>query len=186
MQRFSPEGCSTDEGLARYLARYRAPDGRFVLHSDAQAEIDRLAAEREAMAVYKDMLKQAEDDLTKVRAERDAIAAAAFEAAATAQLNGMDLVSRMAREAIRALTPAEAKATLDRMLREAKAEGMREAAEVCDRQAETFSTDEYAVGQPLSSFSERFACAQVKTAILSRAKDMEAEPRAAAQEKGVG
>lgn len=41
------------------------------------------------------------------------------------------------------------------------------AADVCDAQSSVFSSTEYATGQPLSSFKERFACGQVKDAILT-------------------
>jgi hypothetical protein len=39
------------------------------------------------------------------------------------------------------------------------------AAKLCEDQAKLFSSDEYAAGQPLSSFSERFACYQCAKAI---------------------
>jgi hypothetical protein len=38
-------------------------------------------------------------------------------------------------------------------------------ARIAEQQAQEFLSPEYAVGQPLSSFSERFACGQVAAAI---------------------
>jgi hypothetical protein len=40
----------------------------------------------------------------------------------------------------------------------ARAEALEEAARVCELQSGAFLSTEYATGQPLSSFSERFAC----------------------------
>jgi len=39
------------------------------------------------------------------------------------------------------------------------------AAEVCRKQAEVFGSDGYAVGQPMASFLERFACKECGDAI---------------------
>ena len=117
-------------------------------------------------------------EIARLTAERDAIAAAAFEAAADhcwnkrdrladaekkqidAGLTGRDYYGRrleaeMLSRSIRALTPADTKASLDRMLRQAKAEGMREA--------------EALIREKWASTS-----AEHSDAILSRAKDMEA------------
>lgn len=41
-------------------------------------------------------------------------------------------------------------------------------AKVAEAQAEIFSSEEYAVGQPISSFGERFACGQIAAAIRAR------------------
>lgn len=93
-------------------------------------------------------------------AERDAIAAAAFEEAAQDCEDWADLECapslELIRNSIRALSPADAKAALDRMLRDAKAEGMRESAAVCMMED---------VGETYED---------CRDAILARAKDMEA------------
>lgn len=48
----------------------------------------------------------------------------------------------------------------------AEAAAMRErAAGVCEQQAKDFLSPQYATGQPLSSFGERFACGQCAEAI---------------------
>src|SRR5690606_26022474 len=135
-------------------------------HRHAQAEIARLTAALERTEANRNDILA---DLDGVTAERDAIAAAAFEAAAQEAgedklfAKGIDCCG----DCIRILTPADAKAALDRMLREAKAEGMRMA--------------EGILREMWASTS-----AEHSDAILARAKDMEAEPRAAAQEKGGG
>ena len=41
------------------------------------------------------------------------------------------------------------------------------AAKACEDQRDIFASEEYAVGQPLSSFQERFACKQCAAAIRS-------------------
>jgi hypothetical protein len=46
-----------------------------------------------------------------------------------------------------------------------------ECAKVAEAQAEIFRSTEYAVGQPVSSISERFACAQVAAAIRARGQE---------------
>ena len=71
---------------------------------------------------------------------------------------------------IRALTPADAKAALNRMIAEAEARGMREAAEIAEKQKEVFLSPEYAGRFPTNSFAERFACTEVYNAILAASK----------------
>lgn len=44
---------------------------------------------------------------------------------------------------------------------------LQAAAKVCENQQEVFGSDEYATGQPLSSFSERFACGRCAEEILA-------------------
>lgn len=46
---------------------------------------------------------------------------------------------------------------------------IEECAKACEQQAKDFLSPEYATGQPLSSFSERFACGQCAEAICSLA-----------------
>lgn len=58
-------------------------------------------------------------------------------------------------------------ADLVKAIRQCEADTIRRCAEVCDEQAQEFLSPEYAAGQPLSSFNERFACGEVKKAILS-------------------
>jgi hypothetical protein len=53
---------------------------------------------------------------------------------------------------------------IDLILRGILAERER-AAQVCEKQSEIFGSDEYATGQPLSSFEERFACDECANAI---------------------
>lgn len=43
-----------------------------------------------------------------------------------------------------------------------------EAAQVCEQQSREFLSPQYAVGQPLSSFAERFACGECAKAIRAR------------------
>jgi hypothetical protein len=43
--------------------------------------------------------------------------------------------------------------------------GMERAAKIADKKALEFLSSEYAAGQPLASFSERFACAEVAKAV---------------------
>ena len=43
--------------------------------------------------------------------------------------------------------------------------GMEQAAVICQQQAKEFLSPQYAIGQPLSSFQERFACSECATAI---------------------
>lgn len=52
-------------------------------------------------------------------------------------------------------------------LAQCEADTIRRCSEVCDEQAAEFLSPEYATDQPLSSFSERFACGEVKKAILA-------------------
>jgi len=70
-------------------------------------------------------------DLCIPRAEHEAGVAAAYEAAAWVAQHGPFEISTPYQ--IRALTPADASATLARMLAEAKAEGLREAAGAINR-----------------------------------------------------
>ena len=46
---------------------------------------------------------------------------------------------------------------------------MEEAARICERQQEIYLSPQYAIGQPLSSFAERFACGQCAKAIRDAA-----------------
>jgi len=41
---------------------------------------------------------------------------------------------------------------------------------ICEEQAQVFGSDEYATGQPMSSFKERFACESNAAAIRTGAK----------------
>ncbi len=45
------------------------------------------------------------------------------------------------------------------------ADGVEDAAKVCEDQQQVFLSPQYATGQPLSSFHERFACGQCAAAI---------------------
>ena len=126
-----------------------------------QAEIARLTAALEFWMGDHDKRWAAQmARADKAEAERDAIAAAAFEAAAQDCEDWADLECapslELIRNSIRALSPADAKAALDRMLREARAEGMRESAAVCMMED---------VGETYED---------CRDAILARAKDMEA------------
>lgn len=56
---------------------------------------------------------------------------------------------------------------LARHAAQARREALREAVKACEEQRESFLSPDYAVNQPLSSFSERFACSQCADAILS-------------------
>ena len=51
-------------------------------------------------------------------------------------------------------------------------EGIEMAAKVCERKAQEFLSPQYAVGQPLSSFQERFACGECATAIRALAGEV--------------
>ena len=46
---------------------------------------------------------------------------------------------------------------------------LEEAARVCEEQQQTFLSPEYATGQPMSSFGERFACGRCAEAIRNLA-----------------
>lgn len=76
---------------------------------------------------------RSQEVIAAMRSERDAIAAVAFEAAANRGERTPYYGCTQVRDAIRALTPTHARATLDRMLRQAKAEGMKEAAKLSTR-----------------------------------------------------
>lgn len=52
-----------------------------------------------------------------------------------------------------------------RLERQAEARALERAAQVCEQQQQDFLSEQYAVGQPLSSFQERFACGQCAAAI---------------------
>lgn len=62
----------------------------------------------------------------------------------------------------------EAAAEIERLKSELKAireKTIEECASIADAQAIEYLSPEYATGQPLSSFSERFACGQIAEAI---------------------
>ena len=54
--------------------------------------------------------------------------------------------------------------------RRGEVRGMERAAELCDQQSAIFASTEYATGQPLSSFSERFACSRCAAIIREAAE----------------
>lgn len=62
-------------------------------------------------------------------------------------------------------------------IRLARADAYEQAARVCEQQARDFLSEQYAVGQPMSSISERFACQECATAIraLSDQPDSDGE-----------
>ena len=66
-----------------------------------------------------------------------------------------------------AILAADADGMIASALRKAKADGFMESARICDEQILLFSSNEYSIGQPHSSFSERFACGQIKSKILA-------------------
>jgi hypothetical protein len=51
----------------------------------------------------------------------------------------------------------------------ARQAAMEEAAKICEEQQRSFLSEQYAVNQPMSSFSERFACGQCAKAIRTAA-----------------
>jgi hypothetical protein len=53
----------------------------------------------------------------------------------------------------------------------ARAEEREACARVCEDQLKTFASPEYATGQPMVSFSERFACRQCAAAIRARSSE---------------
>ena len=59
------------------------------------------------------------------------------------------------------------KGMIAQALCQCEADTILRCAAVCDEQEQDFLSPEYAVGQPLSSLNERFACRQVKDAILA-------------------
>ena len=111
------------------------------------------------------------------RAEVDALVAAALENVAkrcdvpdsekdySMYMRGVSDAFQAAAKHARALTPSDARAALRAHTEAAVRRALEGAAAVCRRQAEEFKSDEYATGQPLSSFKERFACAQCDNAI---------------------
>lgn len=94
----------------------------------AEAEVTRLTAEnaqlRHDYNIASELVSLKEERAEKAEAERDAIAVAAFEAAAEMAVAVLikdprsDTKRRRVGPALRALTPADAKASLDRMLRQ--------------------------------------------------------------------
>lgn len=64
-----------------------------------------------------------------------------------------------------------------------KAETIEECAKIAEAKAVEFLSPEYAAGQPLSSFSERFACGQVASAIRSLGSTGEMDSEKTAQSK---
>ena len=107
-------------------------------------------------------------------AEVDALVAAAYEVAAQAceEIRQRQIRLSMAEkacfdqeQAIRALTPSDARSALRAHTEAAVMRALEAAAAACRKQAEQFKSDEYATGQPVSSFSERFGCAQCEDAI---------------------
>jgi hypothetical protein len=48
---------------------------------------------------------------------------------------------------------------------ETRNQALEDAAKACEAQSNTFLSPEYATGQPLSSFNERFACKTCAAAI---------------------
>jgi hypothetical protein len=73
----------------------------------------------------------------------------------------------------RGMTPAkqqalEAASAIEQLMRERDAArniALEEAAAVCDREQVIFGSNEYCIGQPFSSFGERFASGQCAIAI---------------------
>jgi len=131
-------------------------EGRWIADSDAgvydadsaQDEIARLTAEVDRLTKgsicevaatnpsIMEYMSHWEGRTEKAETERDTLVAAAYEAAASVQVEGMDYCSPSTKAAIRALTPADAKAELEKMLAEARLAGWRAgreaAAEICD------------------------------------------------------
>ena len=97
--------------------------------------------------------------MTESRAET----AAAYEQIA----NEVCRWSIAASEEIRALAKPDQTAALDRMIADAEARGMREAAAIAEKQKEVFLSPEYAGRFPTNSFAERFACTEVSNAIFA-------------------
>ena len=83
-----------------------------------------------------------------LEAERAKVAAA-YEAAASVQVEGMDYCSPSTKAAIRALTPADAQAALDKMLAEARLEGWRAGRDAAAQVAENKCTkrSQYSLAQ---------------------------------------
>lgn len=90
------------------------------------------------------------EDMARLIRERDAAVAA------TITFDKTDIAEM--------LTAAEAEKA-----RAVEAERER-CAVMCDKQAEIFGSDEYATGQPMSSFKERFACECIAAALRTGAK----------------
>jgi hypothetical protein len=61
-------------------------------------------------------------------------------------------------------------------LRSAFADGIEAAAKACEAQAKAFLSPEYATDQPLSSFSERFACDECAKAIRAMLASLGSTP----------
>jgi hypothetical protein len=69
---------------------------------------------------------------------------------------------------------ADAEAERDALRAEvakARKDAFERAAAECERQSAIFGTSDYAIGQPVSSFAERFACGSCATAIRALAGD---------------
>lgn len=124
--------CHTQPGVMHVAPCCREADPR-------DAEIARLRmalaeVRKETVRLNKATDKQYVQTLEKLKAERDAAIAGAYEAAASLAVNGMGLVQER-QDAIRALTPADALAARDRrdaqMRAEGRKEGLREAADIC-------------------------------------------------------
>ena len=96
--------------------------------------------------------------------------AAAYEAAARVFDDGNSVTGAAIGRCIRALATPDQTAALDRLIAEAEARGMREAAEIAEKQKEVFLSPEYAGRFPTNSFAERFACTEVYNAILAASK----------------
>ena len=158
----------------------RLRDAAFELYEELEAEVARLTAlvsssEKERYRSCSELLERA----LKAEAERDAIAAAAFEAAKDAIVSALDMSgAQMAGRydqnkfdfhAVNTLTPADATAALARIKAQERAAGMREAAKIVADKRVIFGTDEYAVDQPWTSIGKRIACGICETAILARA-----------------
>jgi hypothetical protein len=71
---------------------------------------------------------------------------------------------------IRTLTPADALSAMKLLIDEAVEAERERCALICDAIAKLFLSTEYATGQPLSSFQERFACGEIKAAIQKEVK----------------
>ena len=132
-------------------------------------EIIRISAERDRQ--YDENVHRIAEQ-AKAEAERDAIAAATVEA----MKDRLRKVVTFSRDAalIRDMdfTPADAKAALGRMLREARAEGMRAAAEIAAPRVKRWLEIEPPYDGTLDEAID--SVAGIEDAILARAEDMEA------------
>jgi hypothetical protein len=83
---------------------------------------------------------------------------------------GADAIATAIREAIAEREKQFSEAMnihLDTAIRDARNAALEEAAKICDEQSAIFLSDTYATHQPISSINERFACGQIKEAILA-------------------